>query len=141
LFLPEGWIKDEKRCNQVNVPEEQIVFKTKREQALEMIFAARKNGIWIKWVGFDSFYGDNPKLLRKLADNVEEFMGDIHSDHRIYYDDPKPEVPLPKSNKRKKPSKLQTQTRSIRVARWVVKQSPNAWKRGKIRESTKRKTP
>ncbi len=66
-------------------------------------------------------------------------MGDIHSNHRIYYEDPKPIVPLPKSNKGKKPSKLQAQTRSIRVDRWVAKQSPKAWKRVEIRESTKGK--
>jgi SRSO17 transposase len=139
LFLPEDWIKDRKRCKKAKIPEDQIVFKTKHEQALDMIFAARKNGVRFKWVGFDGFYGDNPAFLRKLADNGEEFMGDIHSNHRIYYEDPKPIVPLPKSNKGKKPSKLQAQTRSIRVDRWVAKQSPKAWKREKIRESTKGK--
>lgn len=68
-----------------------------------MIFSARKNGVRFNWVGFDSFYGDNLAFVRKLADNGEEFMADIYSDHRIYYEDPMPIVPFPKSNKGKSP--------------------------------------
>jgi SRSO17 transposase len=139
LFMPEAWIKDRDRCKKAKIPEDRIVFKTKHEQAIEMIFSARKNGVRFKWVGFDGFYGDNPAFLRKLADNDVEFMADIHSDHRIYYEDPQPVVPLPKSNKEKKTSKLQAQSRSIRLDRWVAKQSPEAWKRVELRESTKGK--
>jgi len=57
--LPEEWIKDRKRCEKAKIPADQIVFKTKHEQALEMVFLARKNGVRFKWVGFDGFYGDN----------------------------------------------------------------------------------
>lgn len=139
LYLPKEWIKDKKRCKEAKIPKDQIVFKTKHEQALEMIFCARRNGMRFKWVGFDGFYGDNPVFLRTLADNGEEFMADIHSDHRIYYEDPNPAVPPPSSSKGKKPSKLQAQARAIRVDRWTDKQSPNAWKRVKVRMSTKGK--
>ncbi len=139
LFMPGAWIKDRDRCKKAKIPEDRIVFKTKHEQALERIFSARKNGVRFKWVGSDRFYGDNRAFLRKLADNGEEFMADIHRDHRIYYEDPQPVVPLPKSNKGKKPSKLQAQARSIRVDRWVAKQSPKAWKRVKLGESSKGK--
>ena len=121
------------------IPADQIVFKTKHERALEMVFLARKNGVRFKWVGFDGFYGDNPAFLRNLADNGEEFIGDIHKDHRIYYEDPKPIVPPPTSEKGKKPKKLQAQTRSMRVDRWVRKQAPGAWKRIAIRDSSKGK--
>ncbi|MFH0782561.1 MAG: hypothetical protein V2B20_11515, partial [Pseudomonadota bacterium] len=53
-----------------------------------------------KWVGFDGFYGDNPTFLRQLADNGEEFIGDIHKDQLIYYEDPKPIVPSTNIRKR-----------------------------------------
>ena len=139
LFLPEEWVKSRKRCIKAKIPEDQIVFKTKHEQALEMVFRARKNGVRFKWVGFDSFYGDNPLFLRQLADNGEVFMGDIHKDHRIYFENPKPLVPPPQSNRGKKPTKLRAQTRAIRVDRWIDKQSPGAWKRIEVRDSTKGK--
>jgi SRSO17 transposase len=62
--------------DETRIPKDQIVFKTKHEQALEVIFCARKNGVRFKWVGFNGFYGDNPKFLRTLADNGEEFMAE-----------------------------------------------------------------
>jgi len=139
LYLPEQWIKDRKRCKKAKIPADQIAFKTKHEQALEMVFNARENGIRFKWVGFDSFYGDNPAFLRQLADNGEEFIGDIHKDHLIYFENPRPIVPPPTSNQGKKPSKLKAQTRSIPVDKWIKKQAPGAWKRVAIRESTKGK--
>lgn len=139
LFLPKEWVKSRKRCIKAKIPEDQIVFKTKHEQALEMVFGARGNGIRFKWVGFDSFYGDNPEFLRKLADNGEVFMGDIHRDHRIYFEDPKPIIPPPQSNRGKKPTRLKAQSRAIRVDRWIDKQAPGAWKRVEVRGTTKGK--
>lgn len=50
-----------------------------------------------------------------------------------------PIVPLPKSNKGEKPSKLSVHARSIRVDRRGDKQSLKTWKRVEIRESTKGK--
>lgn len=137
LYLPKDWVKDKKRCKKAKIPADRMVFKTKHEQALEMIFHARKNGIRFNWVGFDGFYGDNPDFLRKLADNGEQFVGDIHENHRIYYEDPRPVVPPPKSNKGNKPSKLQAQSRSMRVDTWIKKQCVGSWKRVAIRDSTK----
>lgn len=139
LYLPEEWTKDKKRCKKAKIPADQRVFKTKHEQALEMILHARGNGIRFRWAGFDSFYGDNPAFLRQLDDNGIVFVGDIHADHQIYFDDPKPIVPPPTSNRGKKPTKLQAQTRSMRVDKWIQKQACGAWKRIAVRDSTKGK--
>lgn len=138
LFLPEKWAKDPFRCLEAKVPAEHIIHKTKHELALDMVWAARRNGIRFKWVGFDSFYGDNPSFLRSLADNGEIFMGDIRSDHRIYFEDPRPAVP--KATKGgKKPTNLRAQSRSIRVDKWIAKQAAESWKRVFIRDTTKGK--
>jgi SRSO17 transposase len=139
LFLPLEWINDKKRCEKAKIPADQTVFKTKHQQALEMVFLARKNGVRFKWVGFDGFYGDNPAFLRQLADNGEKFIGDIHKDHQVYYENPKPIVPPPTSERGKQPSKLQAQTRSMRVDAWVRKQAPGAWKRVALRDGSKGK--
>ncbi len=57
LYLPESWTDDKKRCLKAKIPVDEIIFKTKHEQALEMIFHARKNGIRFNWVGVNIFYG------------------------------------------------------------------------------------
>ena len=111
LYLPEEWTKDKEGCEKSKIPKSQIVFKTKHEQALELIFRARENGLRFKGVDFDGFCGDNPEFLRKLAGNGEESMADIHCDHRIYYEDPNPVVSSAKSKQGRKPTKLKAQTR------------------------------
>lgn len=138
LFLPEEWTKDSERCLNAKVPKGKIIFKTKHDLALEMVLEARKNGVRFNWVGFDGFYGDNPAFVRSLADNGEIFMGDIHKDHRIYFEDPKPAVPV-SVKPGKKPTKLRAQSRAMRVDKWIAKQSVDSWKRVVIRDTTKGK--
>ena len=104
-----------------------------------MVFLARKNGVRFQWVGFDGFYGDNPAFLGQLADNGEEFAGDIHKDHQVYYEDPKPIVPPPTSERGKQPSKLQAQARSCELIHLTGSKPPGAWKRVAIRDGFKGK--
>ena len=139
LYLPEEWTKDEVRCDKAKIPTSEREFKTKHELAWDMINNARQNGVRYQWVGFDGFYGDNPEFVRKLADNNEIFMADIHSNHRIYLEDPKPYLPLRKSNQGRKPKKLKSDVKPIRVDKWVAQQPDNAWQRISLRDTTKGK--
>lgn len=139
LYLPLEWTNDQERCLKAKIPNQEIVFKSKHEQALEMIFHARRNGVRFKWVGCDGFYGSNPAFLRTIDDNHERFMADVHCDQRIYLENPDPVVPAAKSQKGRKPSKLKAQTRAVRVDKWVEKQPEEAWRRVMVRNSTKGK--
>jgi SRSO17 transposase len=139
LYLPKVWTDDKKRCLKAKIPGAEIVFRTKHEQALDMVFHARENGIRFNWVGFDGFYGSNPEFLRVLADNSETFMADVHKNQQVYIEDPMPAIPEPKSKKGKEPTKLKAQTESIRVDKLVKTQPDGAWKRIKVRETTKGK--
>jgi SRSO17 transposase len=139
LYLPKSWTDDKERCLKAKIPADKIVFQTKHEQALDMVFHARKNGVRFNWVGCDGFYGNNPQFLRKLDDNDEKFMADVHKDQIIYIEDPSPVVPKAKSNKGKRPSNLKAQKQGIRVDKWVKQQPDNAWKRVKVRNTTKGK--
>ncbi len=139
LYLPEAWTKDEARCRKAKIPPDCRKFKTKHDLAYEMITNARGNGLRYQWVGCDSFYGNNPEFVRKLADDNEVFMADIHSDHHIYLEDPRPYLPERKSNKGCKPKKLKSDIRPLQVDKWVEQQPDNAWQRITIRDTTKGK--
>ena len=139
LYLPKSWAEDKERCQKAKIPVDEIIFKTKHEQALEMVFHARKSGIRFNWVGFDGFYGSNPEFLRTLEDNNETFMADVHKDQHVYLEDPQPIVPAAKSNKGPKPKKLKAQKEAIRVDELVESEPDEAWKRTKVRETTKGK--
>lgn len=139
LYLPTSWTDDKERCLKAKIPANEIVFQTKHEQALDMVFHARESGVRFNWVGCDGFYGSNPEFLRKLADNDEIFMADVHKDQNIYLEDPKPIIPEAKSKQGRPPSRLKAQEQSIRVDKWVENQPDNAWERIKVRDTTKGK--
>ena len=44
LYLPKSRTDDKERCLKAKVPADKIVFQTKHEQALDMVFHVRKNG-------------------------------------------------------------------------------------------------
>ena len=135
LYLPKKWTEDAARCFNAKIPKEEQEFKTKHDLALEMITNARKNGVRYKWVGCDGFYGNNPAFLRNLADDQETFMADIHSDQLIYLEDPKPYLPSYKSGR--KPRKLKSDIKPLRVDKWMAQQPDSAWQRITIRDTTK----
>jgi len=137
LYLPRVWVDDPDRCRKAKVPEENIVFKTKPELALEMVVNARANGVRFNWVGCDGLYGQTPWFLRELDKMGEIFVADVHCDQRIYLDDPKPYVPERKSNRGRKPEKLKARTKAVRVDRWLAGQPDDAWQRIAVRDSSK----
>lgn len=61
-------------------------------------------------------------MVFEARKNGEIFMGDIQKDHRIYFEDPKPSVPVC-VKPGNKPTKLRAQSRVIRVDTWIAKQS------------------
>ena len=138
LFLPESWTNDEERCLAAGVPAEKIVSVHKQDLALEMVNHARQLELGYNWIGCDGLYGEDPAFLRALDTMNETFMADVHKDQRIYLTDPKPIVPSKKPSKRgKKPTRLQAQTKPIRVDKWASQQPAEAWVRLSLRESTK----
>ena len=137
LYLPKEWTEDKRRCQKAKVPSENIQLRGKHELALDMVLDAREKGIRFNWVGCDGFYGDKPGFLRGLADNGEIFMADVHTDQRIYLEDPQPIIPESTSLKGRKATKLKAQTREIRVDKWSESQPDEDWDRIKVRDTTK----
>jgi SRSO17 transposase len=137
LYLPKEWIDAPMRCLEAGIPEDKIVFKTKQEQALEMIYHAKKLGVRYNWVNFDGFYGEDPAFLRMLDSMGETFMGDVHKDQQVYLEDPKPVVPPRQAGRGRTPSRLKAQSLPLRVDELARHQPPQAWRRVKLRDSSK----
>ena len=137
LYLPESWADDEKRCKKAGIPQAERIFKTKSEQALEMVVRQRQQGIRFSWVGADGGYGKEPAFLRGLDDLQETFVVDVHKDQRVYLEDPKPviESKEPASRGRKR-TRYTSQSRAIRVDQWAAEQPTEAWKSHTLRDAT-----
>lgn len=137
LYLPKEWVEDPTRCRKAKVPEDQIVLRSKVELGLEMVAHARQLGLRFGWVGADGGYGKDPAFLRVLAATGERFVVDVHKDQRVYLEDPAPFIPEPKTAGGRRPSRRVTEAKVQRVDEWTKKQPRGAWRRARLRESTK----
>lgn len=88
LFLPESWAQDDERREQAGVPED-VEFMTKIELAADQIDQARADGLPIKWVTADAFYGVSFALRQKLIDLDLCFVMAVRSNTKLYKERPK----------------------------------------------------
>jgi len=66
LYLPEeSWLADPDRCAEAGVPAD-TTFKTRPQQVVQMIEAARKAGVPFAWFTADEEFGQNPGLRDHL---------------------------------------------------------------------------
>jgi SRSO17 transposase len=134
LFLPEEWLNDAERCRQAGVPEQSMVKRTKPELALDIVRHQRALGADFKWVCADGLYGNTPDFLRALDDDGEQFVIDVHSDQRVYLEDPCPCAPQFQGRGRR-PSRLKSVVQPVRVDKYVSGLEQSQWQRFKVRQA------
>jgi SRSO17 transposase len=137
LFLPKEWTDDKERCLNAGVPEDRLEHRTKPELALALVKSGRANGLKFAWVAVDGLYGNDPAFLRALEAEHETFMADVHCDQTIYLEDPAPYRRRRKSKRGRKPTRLKTRRKGLRVDKWAARQPDAAWQTVSLRESTK----
>ena len=93
LYLPKKWTDDPKRCEKAGIPITEQAFRTKEQLALEIVAHARQNALRFGWVGADGGYGKGPGFCLALDQMGVRFVVDLHSDVRVYLEDPMPHIP------------------------------------------------
>ena len=88
LFLPESWSNDRERCRAAKIPDE-LVYRSRADIALELYERARANGVRFQWLTFDEWYGAKPKFLSAMSRAVQKYVGEIHSRHRMWVQEPR----------------------------------------------------
>jgi len=137
LYLPREWTKDKKRMEKAKVPIENRAHKTKLELAIDMVDSAIENKIGFNWIGADGFYGNDSKFIRALDSRGLDYLIDIHSNRRIYAEEPKLAVPQKKQGRGRKPTRLKPDIESIRVDKLISSCEGPLWETIQIREGTK----
>jgi DDE superfamily endonuclease len=100
LYLPKEWTEDAERCHKAGIPENEPVFKTKSQLALEIVQAPRQwSALWLGW-GRCGIRSD-PEFLFALADASCTFLINVHKSFVIYQVDPQPTIAQPTSKGRK----------------------------------------
>ena len=137
LFLPQQWISDPERCEKAGIPEEQRVFKTKPELALEMIRAHIAAGLPLGWVGGDAFYGHVFEFSKALDDMALTFVLDVHRNQTVYLTQPTLSVPQPASQRGRPCTRLRADQEPIRVDVYVKEYAAYEWPTVTVRHGTK----
>ena len=138
LFLPEEWADDAERCRKVGIPEEEIVHRTKRELALEMVGESRRLGLRYGWVAADAGYAHGLGFCIRLSDMGETFVVDCACDQLVFTEEPQPYVPRKRRGSRgRKPTRHVVDAIPTRVDKWAQSKPDGAWRRIAVRQSTK----
>lgn len=138
LFIPESWANDPDRCRKAKIPEEEIRHRTKIEIATDMVSRMNDLEIDYDFVAVDGLYGQSREFTVKLDDSGKTFVGDIKKNYTVYLDDPKPYLPERKPSARgRKPTKLKTDSKAVRVDKLVKKLKDSDWEDIEVRHATK----
>jgi SRSO17 transposase len=137
LYLPESWTSAPERCQKAGIPSDQRVFRTKPELALEMVRAARKNGIRYDWVGGDGLYGHDSTFRYALADDGERYVLDVHNDETVYCEAPCPYIPAKKPGRGRTPTRYQVDAEGIQVKDLTKALDESAFKEFCFRDGSK----
>ena len=139
LYLPEDWCKDPIRCTEAGIPAGNRVFKTKLDLALDIIHQQIQNGIAFDYIGGDGFYDNDANLARAIDQLGYIYMLDIHSDQKIYLNQPGLFLPQRKSAKGPTPKRLKATTPDITVSEYMESLQPADWEKIEVRNTTKGK--
>jgi SRSO17 transposase len=138
LYLPESWSKDQQRRTQAKIPDD-VEFKTKPEQAIEMLEHAFVKGVPMKWVTGDEVYGDSTHLRDTVIEHTRFYVLAVRCDELVWIT--RPEVEAPKKGSRgrprKKPRLAAGSMPSQDVASVISEVSQDKWERFAVIEGTK----
>ena len=139
LYLPLDWCNDPVRCSEAGIPNENRVFKTKLELAVEIIKQQLNNGVSFDFIGGDGYYGNDANLANAINRMGYLYMLDIHCDQKIFIQQPDLFLPERKGSKGPFPKKLKATTQDIGVSEYMKNLVDCDWKKIVVRNTTKGK--
>jgi SRSO17 transposase len=137
LFLPESWTSSKARCDKAKIPEENRVYKTKPELALEMIDDDIAHGVEFDWIGGDGLYGHNYQLTKGLDERGKLYVLDVHKDERVFLSKPRFFVPEKQQGRGRKPEKLKAEEKTVRLDQYSGGLKETDWEKVKVRKTAK----
>lgn len=125
LYLPEeSWAEDRERCREARIPDD-VVYRPKGRIALDLLRRSLDEGVPLRWITADEFYGRSKEFRDTLSDWGLNYVVEIPSNLTGWSRMPRIEPPgtvLPSGRHSRTPHV----TAGEKVARAVSK----LWKRG-----------
>lgn len=136
LYLPKEWTDDPERCKDAGIPEDQQIYRTKPQLAVEII-KTLPDEVTYEWVGGDSIYGKSPVLRQHLYDTQKDFVLDVGENLQVYLEKPSLYIPKRKSNKGREPTRYTCDKKPIAVKDLIQQIPAEQWQTITHRQGTK----
>jgi len=137
LFLPEAWIKDEKRRRKTQVPKE-ITQQSKPEIAAEMIRRTREAGhVKFDWITGDALYGNSGPLRAALEAADQRYVLAVHPNLTVWFVDPGDRTTVILGTKGRKKQGTWRHPHCCSIEELGKNIPADAWQAMKLREGTK----
>lgn len=131
LYLPKDWTEDKERMKKAQIPEEDRVYKSTAQLALELVKEADDNGLCYGWIGMDGEFGKSPWLMADLNRMRKTFLIDVHKSQQVFLRHPK--LITRHKGQHKKMSML---AKPMRVENVVAQIDQRKWGKLRIRETS-----
>lgn len=138
LYLPKEWCADAERRAEAKVPPE-VEFRTKPQQAVEMLKHAWELGVPMRWVTGDEVYGNDPALRDAVAEEGRLYVLAVSSNTPVWVERPLVEEPMKQTGgrPRTKPRLAEGAEPSTTVAGIVASWPASQWKPLTVAEGEK----
>jgi hypothetical protein len=138
LYLPEERANDLERREKAKVPADGV-FRSKSEQAMEMLEQARQSGVPMRWVAGDEVYGDSTELRDLIARHERWYVLAVRINTPVWTD--RPPVVDPEPQERGRPrtkARLAAGAPPATTVKQVVARWPESrWQRLTVAEGEK----
>ena len=142
LYLPREWVEDkayEERRVECGVPQD-ITFKTQPTLALEMIQGIHQAHVLpFRWLTCDEAFGRDTVFLDQVGQMLFYFA-EVPNNTNLWLERPQTVVPEPKSNRGRKPTRLQLaegEAKAQSVTPIAATLTADIWSRHTIKEGSK----
>lgn len=88
LYLPDSWLSDQKRLDEVGVPQDQRQARTKHEIALELLDRVRGEGLPGRAVVADAGYGVSGVFRAGLEQRALKYIVGVTADFVVFTEEP-----------------------------------------------------
>ena len=137
LYLPESWCENPERMDEVDIPQEERVFRMKWEIALVIIRHQIALGVSFGYVAADGYYGNSIEFAEEIEAMGHIYMLDIHSNLTIYPEKCKIGIPSATGKRGRKPSKEQPLSKGIRADKYMSELPETDWLHLEVRNTAK----
>mgnify|MGYP003416889723 FL=1 len=137
LHLPKTWTDDTPRCLAAGIAEEQIVFKTKVEQALEIVQHQISIGTRFHFVAADALYGNSYWFQDQLDQLNQLFVLDVHCEQYVYSKPPQISIPEKTGSRGRTPCRYKTESAAKEVQKLAANIPLGRYEKIRLRETGK----